>query len=218
MKIVKLEVDKKEGVIVVCPENRDDLWFLYSFISPGDSVRGRSTRKVTAAATGTRSSAPTREVITTTLAVSSLEIAVDTGELRISGRNIEESEFVMFGSHHTLAADLHFPITITKKDIDDHIISELKAMENSMNSPEVVAVLLQPGKALICNVKGSMTFVMSKIEENMPQKREGSDRYERRLLKFYDTVAESLSRVIENGEVKAIIIGSAAFYKNDFYK
>lgn len=218
MKISKLQIDKTGGIIVVSPEDRDDLWFLYSFITAGDVVRGRSTRKVITAGAGSRAASSTREVITTSLAVSNLEIAVDTGELRISGKNVEENEFIALGAFHTITVDLHYPITITKKDLSDHALEELKALQNTRNSPEVVAVLVQPGKALICSVKGSMTFVLSKIEESMPQKREGSERYERRLVKFYDTVAESLTRIVSSAEVKAIVIGSVAFYRNDFYK
>lgn len=77
---------------------------------------------------------------------------------------------------------------------------------------------MQEGLAHVCLVTSSMTLVRSKIDQVIPRKRKNyPQQHEKGLIKFYENVMQALLRHINFEVVKAILIASPGFVKDQFF-
>ena len=123
MRILKRRIDKSgNGLIVITPENEEDLWHVYNLVQRGDSIKTGTFRKVkTESKTGSVSTKRVFMVIK--LQITSInyyygEESADIG-LLLKGKNIEESRFMQIGQMHTIKTELNHPITIYKNNWDN---------------------------------------------------------------------------------------------------
>lgn len=78
---------------------------------------------------------------------------------------------------------------------------------------------MQEGLAHVCLILSSMTLVKSKIEMAIPRKRKGlCANHDKSLEKFFERIIQALITHINFDIVKAVIIGSPGFIKDQFYQ
>jgi len=205
------------GSLVLIPDESEDMWHIYNLLMEGDHVRASTIRKVTTeSATGSTTSNRVR----TTLTIQVENIFFDTQAcvLQLKGRNIEENQHVKMGAYHTIDLELNRKFTLTKAHWDSVHIDRIELACDPSQSADIAAVVMQEGLANICLVTSSMTIVRAKLDVNIPRKRRGdATQHEKGLHKFYDQVIQALLRHVNFDVVKAIIVASPGFVRQQFF-
>jgi protein pelota len=187
------------------PEEAEDMWHIYNLISPDDSLRASTIRKVTVeSATGTTGSNRVRTTLT--IKVESIEYDNQAFVLRIKGRNIEENQFVKLNQYHTLDLEVNRKFTLSKSHWDSVALQRLELACDPSQNADLAAVIMHEGLANICLVTPSMTITRAKIECNIPRKRKGMcSQHEKGMSKFFENVMQALLRHVNfEGKTKSL--------------
>ncbi len=115
MKIVTKKL--KTGLVVVVPEDMDDLWHLYNVILPGDQVAARTVRRVRRDLGDTsRPDKGERRRMFIRLAVEEVALHKYSNRLRVKGKILEgPADFVSLGSYHTINIEPGLKTEIVKE-------------------------------------------------------------------------------------------------------
>eukprot|EP00670_Eutreptiella_braarudii_P008918 CAMPEP_0174312610 /NCGR_PEP_ID=MMETSP0810-20121108/4398_1 /TAXON_ID=73025 ORGANISM="Eutreptiella gymnastica-like, Strain CCMP1594" /NCGR_SAMPLE_ID=MMETSP0810 /ASSEMBLY_ACC=CAM_ASM_000659 /LENGTH=381 /DNA_ID=CAMNT_0015421047 /DNA_START=41 /DNA_END=1186 /DNA_ORIENTATION=- len=220
MKLYGKELEKDGGGTVhIETEDTEDLWHLYNLILPGDKMKCRTQRKVQSenAATGVTTSV--KKVITVILDVQTVDFDTQVGQLRIKGTNTLESENIKMGASHTAEIEVHMKLSIMKECWDAVFLDRLQECTDVSAKADVAAVIMQEGIAHLCLVTPNMTIVKQRIEVNIPRKRKcGSSSHDKGLQRFYEQILLALERNIRWDVVKAVILASPGFTKDQLFK
>eukprot|EP01029_Cantina_marsupialis_P019165 TRINITY_DN44561_c0_g2_i1.p1 TRINITY_DN44561_c0_g2~~TRINITY_DN44561_c0_g2_i1.p1 ORF type:complete len:388 (-),score=110.73 TRINITY_DN44561_c0_g2_i1:172-1335(-) len=204
------------SVNLICDEE-EDMWHAFNLIVPHDQLRANTIRKVQkSSSTGSTSSQKMR--LSLTLDIESVEFDKDKCSLRIKGRNIEENEHVKMGAYHTIDLELNKRFTLSKDVWDTIFVERLKTACDFTEKADVAALLMNQDMANLCLIGGHMTVWKAKVEHSIPKKRVGSSRHTKAVDRFYSIVSQALEKSIDFEKVKCIIIASAGFVKESFFK
>eukprot|EP00731_Ephydatia_muelleri_P023468 Em0015g1051a len=89
MKLKHRNIDKHgSGLVVLIPEEAEDMWHAYNLVAVGDSFKSITVRKVKDEAGG--AVLTNRVTIVLCLTVESVEYDTSACELRVKGRNTQE--------------------------------------------------------------------------------------------------------------------------------
>ena len=115
MKIVTKKL--KIGLVVVVPEDMDDLWHLYNIILPGDQVAARTVRRVRRDLDDTsRPDKGERRRMFIRLTVEEVALHKYSNRLRVKGKILEGPEdFVSHGTYHTINIEPGLKVEINKE-------------------------------------------------------------------------------------------------------
>jgi len=218
MKLINRNFEKDgAGSVVLVPEETEDMWHAFNLIQEGDSVRASTIRKVTTeSTTGSRSSDRVRTVLT--VQVEAIDFDTEACMLRLKGRNIEENPHVKMGAYHTIDLELNRKFSLQKAVWDSIHLDRIEEATDPSRSAEVAAIIMQEGLAHLCLVTSCMTITRAKIDTNIPRKRRGDcSQHEKGLHKFYDQVIQAVLRHVNFEVVKAIIIASPGFTRQQFF-
>ena len=230
MKVTSRHVGKDlSGSMRLIGEEEDDMYHFYHLIAVGDRISTTSTRKITTtSATGSVNSHKTS--VRLTLEVTDIAYDRDTGSLRISGRNVSEHEHVRLGAHHTAELALNQSFELTKDRWDAVYLDRIAAATDISAHADVAAVLLHSGLCNVCLLSGQRTVIKQRIELAIPRKRNAnatsthgalstslSSSHDAAVKRFFTIIAESISRHIDFGVVKLVMIASPGFLKDDFF-
>ena len=105
------------GEVKLCMESIEDLWHMYNIITPGDTIKCKTSRKVVQQS-DTGSSKTQRITMTLTISVISVTYDFDVCELAIQGKNIVKNEHVRLGAHHKLDLKLNEFFNVGKEEWD----------------------------------------------------------------------------------------------------
>lgn len=172
MRLVKQSIDRDgSGTITLFPEEPEDMWFTYNLIRPTDILRASAIRRVTTeSSTGSTSS--TRVHINLLISVEKLDFDVQSAQLHVSGRIIEETKYTKVGQYHTLDLELNRNFTLEKKEGWDSVARALvREACDPVKSAEVWAVVMQEGLAHLAVLTGHRTVLRQKVEMVVPKKR-----------------------------------------------
>lgn len=161
------------GDVKLMPQAEEDMWHVYNLLAKGDLVTATSFRKVQQTSS-TGSSTAQKVKIRLTIEIETVEFDTSTCELRIKGKNMEESDYVKLGQYHTLELALQRNFTLSKTNWDSIYLERIDVACDLKHSAEIGAIVMQPGLANICLVTTHMTQVRQKIELAIPRKRVGS--------------------------------------------
>lgn len=218
MRLLKKILDRSSnGELKLEPEEQEDMWHAYNLIAVGDHLRASTVRKVVQT-TDTGSSTTTKRRMILTIEV--LDIGYDSaaGTLRVKGRTIEENEFVKKGSYHTLDLELHNAFTLRKHEWDSIALDRVEMACNPAHQADVAAVIMHEGLANVCLITEHLTINRQKIEHTIPRKRKGlCAQHDKGMEKFFDSIIAAIIKHINFAVVKAIIIASPGFVKDQFY-
>ncbi|XP_003368209.1 protein pelota [Trichinella spiralis] len=124
MKVLKKQIDSSgSGFFTFLAEEPEDMWHTYNLVQVGDNVRTSTTRKVTFDRLSGHSTSKMQLVLT--VEVEKIFYDKEDGALHVSGKNIEENQFVKLGAYHTLNLQLKRKFTVYKckwdvVHMDDH--------------------------------------------------------------------------------------------------
>lgn len=194
----------------------EDLWHLYNFIIPGDSVRTKTRRKVTKESTMGSQQA---EMRTLTLEVAVKQTEFTPEEIRILGINASENEFVKLGAHHTL--NIHaFPpqdVTIIKKEWDEVAEERLNEACTQEARADTAAVLMEFGVAQVLLVTPSFMHVKAKVEVSIAKKHktDGTAR-DKSIHRFFKQVLDAVTTHVDFERVRLLLICSPGHVREEF--
>jgi protein pelota len=217
MKLLYKNIDKKmSGSVELVAEEAEDMWHAYNLIMIGDYLRSSTIRRVVnESSVGLTTTS--RVHTTLTICVKSLDFDTQAGVLRVKGINSEENQFVRMGAYHTIDLELNKKFNITKSEWDSVSIERIEEACDPNQNADLAAIVMQEGLAHVCLILSSMTLVKSKIEMAIPRKRKGlCANHDKSLEKFFERIIQALLSHINFDIVKAIIIGSPGFIKDQF--
>ena len=217
MKIVKKNISMKDGSgsILLRPETPEDLWHSYNLLRTGDLVRCTTVRKVVKeSSTGSTTSSKKRLMLT--IRLKTIDFDPDALQVRLSGVVENQNDLVRLGAHHTLTLELHQNFSIEKTCWDQIYLEIIEEACNPDRQAELAAVVMHMGLAHVCLVTGSLTVTKARIETNIPKKRTGSSNNAKAIKKFFEAVYQALLRHVDFQKIKAILIGSPGYVKDDF--
>lgn len=121
------------------------------------------------------------------------------------------------GAYHTIDLELQRKFDITKQEWDSVSIDRIDEACDPNQNADLAAIVMQEGLAHICLILSSMTLVKSKIEMSIPRKRKGlCSNHDKSLDKFFERIVQGMLTHINFDVVKAIIVGSPGFIKDQF--
>lgn len=219
MKLLSKNIDDKgKGTVMLGIEDEEDIWQAYNLINRGDSVKSSTYRKVvTESSTGTTGSNKIR--IKLTLRVENTEYDAQSSQIRVKGKNIVENDYVKMGQYHTIDIELNTKFTLWKFCWDSISAERLEVACDPSKKADLIGLVMQPGLAYLCLITDSMTVVKSKIEVNIPKKRNNAvSQHEKGMDRFMDAILQALLRHVDFEIVKCVIVASPGFTKDQFYK
>ncbi|SAM06297.1 hypothetical protein [Absidia glauca] len=218
MKLVGKTIDKdRSGSVTLLPEELEDMWHVYNLISKDDMIKATTIRRLQSeSSTGSTSSQRIR--LTLMITVESVDFDPMVGLLRINGRVASENAHVKMGSYHTIDLELNRNFTLLKPEWDTIALERVEDACDITKNADVVAIVCQEGLANLCFLTQHMTIVKQRIEMPIPRKRKGSvTNHEKGLVRFYDQIYQAMMRTIDFSIVKAIILASPGFVKDQLY-
>ncbi|ORX46326.1 hypothetical protein DM01DRAFT_1410686 [Hesseltinella vesiculosa] len=218
MKLISKSIEKDStGSVTLLPEEMEDMWHVYNLITKDDQIKASTIRRLQSESS-TGSSTSQRIRLTLTITVSNVEFDPLVGLLRINGQVACENPHVKMGSFHTIDLELNRNFTLLKPSWDTIALERVEDACDVTKQAEVAAVVCQEGLANVCFLTQHMTVVKQRIEIPIPRKRKGSAaNHDKGLTRFYDQVYQNMLRLIDFNFVKAIILASPGFVKDQLY-
>ena len=211
----------KSGTIRFTAEDREDIYSLYTLISPGDLVETTTFRKVATNDASTSGNSDMAKIkMTLCLKVEKVDVDLQSASMRVNGRNTTESEWVKQGAYHTLDIAIDRPLKITKElgwdSVHRHILWQAG---DPSNKNEIGAVLLDTdGVALLGMVtKDDGMRITKRIEVKQPKKKIGSQ-VGKAEERFFTEIEGAMRGTFDFARLKAVIIASPGDLKDSFWK
>lgn len=203
----------KKGEVKVLTQSLDDLWYLSTLIEPGDTVQGKTLRKIKLNSSEESSKSAIKKPVFIKLEVEKAEFSKYTNILRVSGIIKSAPEEIPLGEHHTFNVDGNTTITIIKEKWLKYQLDKLKEACSETKSSLLIcvhdreeayfALFKKYGYEILAHIKGE---VQKKREQNI------------KLENFYLTIISKIKEYVERHKIKQVIIASPAFWKEDLMK
>lgn len=175
----------------------------------------RRIQKETAGGTGQQDSQ--RVKVHVTLRVDKVDFDPGSESMRVSGPCVVENPHIKLGSFHTLDLVLNKSFTVGKSFWDSIALDRVDEATNPERHADAAAVLLSEGAASVCLISGGMTHLRCKIESSIPRKHKAAvSSHEKAVNRFYDNVIAAMVRHIPFDTVKAVIVASPGFLRDQF--
>lgn len=228
MRLLKSQIEQKTGAgfATLLPEEPEDMWHAYNLIQEHDRIRAKAVRRVSKTS-DSGSTSSQRIALNLTIAVTSTDFDIGSGQLHVSGRVAVENEHVKLGQHHTLDLELNRNFTLEKVDGWDSVALEmLKEACDNERKAELWAVVMGEGIANICMITEHQTILRQKIEVAVPRKRRGGvDGHTKGMDRFFSTTLSTLLRQIDlpnsastpQGKTLPLLLASPGFVATAFH-
>ena len=214
MKIV--EQDTKEEIMEVIPETLDDLWHLSHIVEVGDNVSSLTTRRIQDN-TGDklRSDRGVKKTFHLDIDVEGINFHLFTGKLRLTGVITRGPEdLIPLGSHHTLEVKLNTPLTIKKLKWPNWALKRLEQAIDASKKLSAIIVVIEDDTATLGLMRQFGIEYYGPVKGNISGKRILDKNRNKNIVKFYETIIESINKF---DSIQNVIIAGPGFYKNDFY-
>ncbi|HII53730.1 TPA: mRNA surveillance protein pelota [Candidatus Micrarchaeota archaeon] len=188
--------DMRNNLIVVVPENLNDLWHLSKIIEPGDQVKCLTSRKVKT------ESSEDRQKMKIAISLEKWEFSPYINRLRLTGKMLSSSKEDMtgVGSYHTLDVELDMKIDIVKQ-WKGYQIKRLEAAARERIRKPVTIVLIDDEKAVFGVLRGYGIEVVTEIYSRASK---GSDTHETKMREFLGSVT---AKACSEPNAKLVIAG-----------
>lgn len=207
MRIIK--VDYKNNSFEVIPDNLDDLWHLERIIEPGDSVSGKTERKIKPKEEGMKQS---KESVFIEIKAEKIVFHESSGDLRIMGTiEFAPSDLIELKAHHTLEIFPEKKIKVKKTRLKKYQVERLEKARIASGRDTTVLVVLDDEEAEIAVLK---EFSFEKKARILSQK--SGKRFKTTDTKetFFTKIFEKTSEL----EPKKVIFAGPGFTKNELQK
>ena len=219
MKLIKKSITEKDGsgTVKLRCEDAEDMWHAYNLVSAGDRVRAPTFRKVVkSSSTGSVTSNKVR--LNLVLSVIKTEFDSETCVMRVTGRNAEPNPHVRLGAHHTLDLEPNRDFSIEKGCWDQIALERIETACSPEKTAELAAVVMQPGLAHLCLIKGEMTILKAKVDISIPKKRAGASAHQKAVRRFYEAIYQAVLRHVDFSVVKVLLVASPGFSASDWLR
>lgn len=198
----------KQGEAKVKVESSDDLWYLSQIIDEGDTVKGKTLRKIKV---GGEEREAIRKPVFLSLQVEKAEFTANS--LRVAGKILEGPEDVPHGSYHTFNVEEGTIITIIKEKWFGYQIDRLKeACQAKM--PKILICVFDREDAFFALMKRAGYDLISQIKGSVAKKGvEGSVKGD-----FYSEIIHMLEEYNKRYDLDKIILASPSFWKEELFK
>jgi protein pelota len=204
----------KKGILVLKPENLDDLWILYNVILPGDKVYAKSQRRIKAHDETLRQDSGQRVTLYLGVRVEDVYYDPNFNRLRVKGLIVEGPEdLVKIGSYHTLNVELNFEVKVIKDVWPDYLVKRIRESLDSEDRPRVLVVAVEEGEACIAKVGDYGIDVVANITVNIPGKQDETKLRDTILQKFFSDVYATIKQSLSDKRIKSIVIAGPGFTK-----
>lgn len=207
----QLLCDLRKGIVKLQPEHAEDLFSLSQIIEKGDTLEGRTLRKIKLDRGGDdRKTAVVTRPVFLSITVKEVEFTGET--LRVSGTVNEGKEDIPRGAHHTITVEIHDTVAIIKEQWPGFLLEKLKEA-CSGEPPKILIAILDRDEAYIAlmkRVKYEILVHLGAEPEKKAMKQTEKD--------FYAEVAKQITLYDERHNFDAVIIASPAFFKDEVAK
>ncbi len=208
----KLMSDFKKGIVKIKVENLDDLWYLSQIVDEGDLISGKTERKVKLGGEGDRAGKNVRKVVFLEIKAEKVEFIDNV--LRINGKVTIGTDDVPAASYHTFNIDLtQHTFTLKKEKWLTYQRTKLNDALNSVAS-KIIILVLDREKAIFAQSTTSDYKILAELQGSVNKKSEENQA----KGSFYSDVEKVLKDYILKYKPNHVILGSPAFFKEDFLK
>jgi protein pelota len=205
-----LEKDFKKGFVKCKVTSLDDLWYLSHIIDNGDSVSGKTIRKLKLGEGTDRNIKIVKKVVHLSIQVEKIEFHKYTNSLRVSGKIINGPDDIASGSYHTFDIEEDKIISIQKEEWLSFQKDKLITASKEQNE-KILIIALDREDVTFAMLTASGFKIIGDIHGEMEKKG-----YEKtKETDFYTDVAKQMDDYVTRFEVKSIVLGSPAFWKED---
>ncbi|KAI8865580.1 hypothetical protein GQ42DRAFT_91468 [Ramicandelaber brevisporus] len=220
MKLTSKRLSKDgSGTLTLKADEPEDMWHLFNIISAGDFLTASSFRKVQTESLSGATTSSQRVKVRITIRVEEVDFDAPASVLRARGKNIAENKFVKMGQYHTIEVMLHRPVVVGKVYWDSVSLDRISSACDVKRNAKVAALVMDEGLANMCLITDYTTVLRQRIEVNIPKKRSGSTtEYDKGMGKFFEQARQALLKHVDFDVVKAVILASPGFVKDQFYQ
>jgi len=203
----------KKGEIKVKVTNTDDLWYLSHIIDLGDSVKGKTIRKIKIGESSDRNVKIVKKSVFLTISIEKIGFSKTTNALRVSGKITEGPDDVSKGSYHSFNLEENSTIVIKKPKWMKYQLDKLKeaCVEKVAKILIVVmdreegyfAIMQKYGYKLLTTIKGDVQ------KKSVEDKKESS---------FYADIIKQIGEYDKRYNLDKVILASPGFFKEDLLK
>jgi len=203
----QISFKQKQGELKVKVENPDDLWYLNNIIDPGDTISGKTLRKLKV----TEEASAERKLVFMSIKVEKIDFSAN--ELRVSGKVLEGPEDVPHGSYHTFSVEQGVIITIIKPEWLSYQLDYLKEA-TSAKPPKIIICVFDREEALFAKLTRDGYDMLTTIKGKVAKKAVD----EKIKETFYESIVAQLEEYDKRFSLDKIIVASPAFWKEELYK
>ncbi len=206
-----LHFKKTEAKVLV--ENLDDLWHLSNIIDVGDTIEGKTFRKIKLGGEDDRSQKIIKKPFFLRIDVEKIEFHKYSDNLRVSGKVAEGKEDIPKGSYHTFNLEEGTSITIIKTE---WLKYQRQRLEESAKEkpPDTLVCVFDREEAYIAIMKKYGFEVIAELKGEVAKK----DEVQQTSKNFYDEIIKNLKEYTARYKIKNIILGSPSFWKEELLK
>ncbi len=208
----QLFADFRSGEVKLGVETADDLWHLKGIIEAGDTLRGRTLRKVSSGSKDERAKDAVRKPMVLAIRVEKIDLG-NAGELRVGGPITEGQEDIPLGTYHTFSIEQHSHFSLIKKHWLKFQKDRLEQALHALKSAVLVAVLDRE-EAYFALLKSYGYDLLLHLRGNVQKKGDDSSA----TGNFYGDILKQLDEYDGRYKLRSIVIASPAFWKEDLVK
>ncbi|GIX60673.1 mRNA surveillance protein pelota [Babesia caballi] len=221
-------------VLVLTPENPDDIWCVYNLLAEGDEIIVFTSRKVKKENADTGAVKQEVKKFNIHLSIERITYASSDDDLQVSGKNLTDNPYVkvrgssntfwtsnQIGQYHTAEIRVHSKITLTKRDWNSYYSDKLKEATDVTNQAEQAFLVLGNGRASLYFILKYLTKEAFTVTHNIPARKISNLRFshhEKAVEAFFRTVTQRLSEVVNFDVTRTVVITGPCFTKNNFYE
>lgn len=203
--------DIKRGEIKIKTENLEDLWYLSNIIDNNDLIKGKTLRKIKIGEKDQRSLKIIKKPVFIEIKTEKIEYNSDI--LRILGKIIQGPEDIPLGSYHAFNIDENSIITMKKEKWLKFQLEKLKEACQEKSS-KILIVVHDREEAYFALMRKYGYDILTTIKGNVPKK----DQEQQITGNFYLDLIKQIIEYVKRYQIKIIILGSPAFWKEDLMK
>jgi protein pelota len=209
MKILHFRKDTAKVLV----ENLDDLWYLSSIIDIGDTVEGRTFRKIKLGGGEERSQSVVKKPVFLKISVENVEFHKYADSLRVSGKVLEGVEDIPKGSYHTFNVEESSTITIIKESWLNYQRQKLEESAKE-KKPDTLICVFDREEAYIAIMKKYGFDILAELKGEVEKKAEAKQASKN----FYEDIINALKEYVKRHDIKHVILASPAFWKEELFK
>lgn len=218
MKLLYKKRANDQMVLSLIAEESDDLWNLYNLIAIDDEIEAFTVRKVYKEKANESFVTEAKKMVLC-LKITKVEFEHDCCNLRVSGKNLRNNEFVKLGQYHTFNIGLNEKVKLIKNKWDYMYSEKLKESTSVQMTSEVAILLLDCGSANMYLLTNQLSKHIFNVSKSIHKKRDKGNNslYKKSMEQFFALVINNLYANLNFEKIKVIVLGGPGFFKNDFY-